>query len=181
MNSQRWNPYIAGALAGLLLVVSVTVAGKYMGASTTFARSAGVIEKTVGIDTDRIEYFTTKKGKYGPASLPNWQLMFVVGIILGAFAAARLSGTFQYTPVPPMWAERFGHSPIRRGLAAFAGGAIALFGVRLAGGCPSGHGLSGLSQLAVSGYIAMAFFFAAGVVTANILYKRKGAIEEVTR
>jgi len=43
MQSKTWNPYIAGALTGLLLILSVLVAGKYLGAPTTFARSAGVI------------------------------------------------------------------------------------------------------------------------------------------
>jgi hypothetical protein len=40
-----WSPYLAGALTGLLLVFSVWFAGKYVGASTTFVRSAGFIER----------------------------------------------------------------------------------------------------------------------------------------
>ncbi|MCK5311013.1 MAG: hypothetical protein KAJ62_02815, partial [Desulfobacteraceae bacterium] len=73
MKNKTWNPYLAGALVGIVLVLSVIVAGKYLGASTTFARAASVIEKAVGIDYSQYEYFTTKKGKYGPGSLPNWQ------------------------------------------------------------------------------------------------------------
>ena len=172
MKRKTWNPYIAGALTGLQLVLSVLIAGKFLGASTTFARGAAVIEKTVGIDTSKFEYFTTKKGKYGPGSLPNWQLLFVVGIIVGSFISASFSKTFEIVKVPPTWAERFGDSPAKRGVAAFLGGAIALFGVRLAGGCPSGHGLSGLSQLAVSGFIALSFFFLAGLITARVIYKK---------
>jgi len=38
MNKKTWNPYISGALTGLLLVLSVWIAGKFLGASTTFAR-----------------------------------------------------------------------------------------------------------------------------------------------
>ena len=171
MNKTAWNPYVAGALAGLLLVASVAVAGKYLGASTTFARGAAYVEDKIGVDTGRFEYFTTKGGKYGPGSLPNWQLLFVFGVMIGSFAAARLSRTFRYQPVPDMWAETFGPSPVRRGIVAFFGGAILLFGARLAGGCPSGHGLSGLSQLAVSGFVALAFFFIAGAVTARIVYR----------
>ncbi len=173
MNRKTWNPYIAGALAGLLLVLSILIAGKFLGASTTFSRSAAVIEETVGIDTSRFEYFTTKKGKYGPASLPNWQLMFVIGIIVGSFISASFSKTFKIVQIPPMWEERFGNSFVKRGVAAFLGGAIALFGARLGGGCPSGHGLSGLSQLAVSGFIALTFFFLAGLITARLIYKNK--------
>jgi hypothetical protein len=134
MKQRIWNPYIAGALTGILLVLSVLVAGHFLGASTTFARSASVIEKTVGIDPSQFEYFTTQKGKYGPGSLPNWQLLFVVGIIIGAFISSRLSDEFRIQTVPDMWREKFGPNPLKRGIVAFIGGAIVLVGARLAGG-----------------------------------------------
>ena len=166
MKSNVWNPYIAGALTGVLLILSVMVAGKYFGASTTFARTAAKLEAAAGI-----EYFTTKGGKYGPDSIPNWQVLFVVGIALGGLGASLASGTFKLQRVPAMWAERFGERPLWRNLTAFAGGALLIFGARLAGGCPSGHGLSGLSQMAVSGFVALAFFFAGGGFTARLLYR----------
>jgi len=172
MRNKTLNPYVAGALIGILLVLSVIVAGKYLGASTTFARGASVIEKSVGIDYSKFEYFTTKKGKYGPGSLPNWQMMYVIGIAMGAFIAAKLSGTFKVKTVPSMWKGKFGSSPLKRGIVAFMGGAIGLIGARLAGGCPTGHGLSGLSQLAVSGFIALAFFVIGAGITARMLYRR---------
>lgn len=172
MIRQTWNPYVAGALAGLLLVLSVAAAGQFLGASTTFARGAAFVEKAVGVETDRFAYFTEKGGKYGPGSLPDWQLLFVVGIVIGAFTSSLLSGTFEVKPVPDMWAARFGNSPAKRGIAAATGGAILIIGARLAGGCPSGHGLSGLSQLAVSGFIALTCFFIGGLITANILYRK---------
>lgn len=134
MLKQSWSPYLAGAMAGILLVLSVLISGKFIGASTTFARSASVIEQAVGIDTSVFDYFTTGNGKYGPASLPNWQLMFVVGIIIGAFAASVLSSDFKLQTVPDMWNERFGENPFKRAVVAFIGGVIALFGARLAGG-----------------------------------------------
>jgi len=172
MKNKTLNPYVAGALIGILLVLSVIVAGKYLGASTTFARGASAIEKSFGIDYSKFEYFTTKKGKYGPGSLPNWQLMYVIGIAIGAFIASKLSGTFKVKAVPTMWKNKFGSSSLKRGIVAFIGGAIGLIGARLAGGCPTGHGLSGLSQLAVSGFIALAFFVIGAAITARMLYSR---------
>jgi hypothetical protein len=62
MNKRVWNPYLAGSLAGVLLVLSVLVSGHFLGASTTFARSASVIEKAIGIDPSQFAYFTTSKG-----------------------------------------------------------------------------------------------------------------------
>ena len=171
---QVWNPYAAGALVGILMVVSVALAGKYFGASTTFARGAAMIEQAVGVDTTRFEYFTTKGGKYGAGSLPNWQLLFVVGIALGGLGASLASGTFEIKRVPDMWAARFGDRPLWRNMAAFVGGVVLIVGARLAGGCPSGHGLSGLSQLALSGFVALAFFFGGGWITAKLLYSERG-------
>ena len=134
MQKRIWNPYLAGALTGILLVLSVLMSGHFLGASTTFARSASVIEKAVGIDPSQFEYFTTKKGKYGPGSLPDWQLLFVIGIIIGSFISSKLSGEFKIQMVPDMWHKNFGSSSVKRGAVAFIGGVIALVGARLAGG-----------------------------------------------
>jgi len=134
MFRKSWNPYLAGSLTGIVLVLSVLIAGKFFGASTTFPRSASVIERAVGIDTSKNEYFTMKKGKYGPSSLPDWQLMFVIGIAVGAFISSKLSGDFKLQTVPDMWHERFGPGAVVRGIVAFVGGTVALVGARLAGG-----------------------------------------------
>ena len=69
-----------------------------------------------------------------------------------------------------MWADRFGTNPVLRGVVAFVGGVVAMYGARLADGCPSGHGLSGMIQLAVSGLIAMVFFFVGGIIMTRIVY-----------
>jgi uncharacterized membrane protein YedE/YeeE len=58
-------------------------------------------------------------------------------------------------------------------LAAFFGGVVAMVGARLADGCPSGHGLSGMMQLSASSFAALALFFGAGVITANLVYTRR--------
>ncbi len=165
-----WNPYLAGGLSGLVSILSVWVAGKYLGASTTFVRTSGMIERL--FDPDRIarmEYFIREAPKI------DWQWMMVVGIMIGSFIAAASSGSFRLQAVPDMWRERFGPGVGRRAVFAFIGGIIAMFGARLADGCPSGHGLSGSLQLAVSGYIALACFFLGGVVAARIIYGRGGS------
>ena len=61
-------------------------------------------------------------------------------------------------------------------VAAFFAGALMMFGARLAGGCTSGHGISGNLQLAVSSLVFTATLFAAAIITALALYARKGAI-----
>ncbi len=124
-----WNPYVAGGLTGLLGVLSVWLTGKYYGASTTFVRSAGMIEELFGPErVAQMDYFIKTVPKI------DWQWMFVVGILLGSLVSAATSGSFKWQAVPDMWSRRFGYSPIKRGVVAFAGGVVAMFGARLADG-----------------------------------------------
>ena len=161
-----WNPYIAGSLTGVLAVLSVWIAGKYIGASTSFARGAhGILSVFSSEHTSTLEYF--EKYFFKPA---DWQLYFLVGILIGALVASLLTRSFKWQAVPDMWRERFGPSIAKRAWLGILGGAIAVFGARMAGGCPSGHGLSGLMQLSVSGFIALVMFFCGGIIMARLLY-----------
>ncbi|MDA3924699.1 MAG: YeeE/YedE thiosulfate transporter family protein [Kiritimatiellae bacterium] len=169
----KWSPYLAGALAGLLAVASVVVTTKvlskpmYLGASTSFVRAAGLIEQKVAKKhVKNNKYFQSKKVKV------DWQMMFVAGILAGALFSSLAGRSFKLELVPEIWRERFGKSPVKRAVGAFFGGVILLFGVRMAGGCPSGHGLSGMMQLSVSGVVAMVAFMVGGIVTAKIFYRR---------
>ncbi|MCM0756068.1 YeeE/YedE family protein [Desulfovibrio aminophilus] len=164
--SRPWSPYLGGALAGLLVVLSVFVAGKYFGASTTFVRGAGFVESLLAPErVAAMPYFIKEAPKL------DWQALFVVGILVGAALASQVSGTFRVQSVPDSFDRRFGGSALRRGAVAFLGGVLAMFGARLADGCPSGHGLSGTLQLSVSGFIALACFFIGGIITARMQYK----------
>jgi hypothetical protein len=127
--AKGWSPYLAGALAGLVMIFSVWVAGKYFGASTTFVRSAGMIEKIFSAErVSQMDYFVEKVPKI------DWQWMFVVGILIGSLMASTTSKTFQWKAVPDMWEGRFGAGTGKRAVVAFLGGLIAMFGARLAGG-----------------------------------------------
>ena len=124
-----WNPYSAGFLTGLLLIASVWVAGKYFGASTTFVKSAGLLEKAFSAErVARMEYFIKELPKI------DWQWMFVVGIFFGSLIASLMSNSFRWQAPPPMWVQRFGPGKLKRGIVAFFGGGIAMFGARLADG-----------------------------------------------
>lgn len=124
-----WNPYLAGALTGLVMILSVWFAGKYFGASTTFVRSAGMIEKIFSAErVAKMDYFIRETPKI------DWQWMFVVGILIGSFIAAKTSASFKWQALPAMWQSRFGSSRVKRGVVAFVGGLVAMFGARLADG-----------------------------------------------
>jgi len=164
-NDTGWSPYVAGALSGLVSIFAVVTADKFLGASTTFVKTAGMIEQAVAPErVSALAYFIKEVPKI------DWQWMFVVGIFFGSLIAALLSRSFQWKAVPDMWSERFGASVPKRAVVAFFGGIVAIFGARLADGCPSGHGLSGSLQLAASGLIALVCFFIGGMIMTRILY-----------
>lgn len=171
-----WSPYLAGALVGLLAVASVHATtqwlGKtsYLGASTTFVRAAGLLEQTVAPEhVATNDYFVKEKVQV------DWQFMLVLGIFLGALLASLTDRSFRLEQTPPIWQKRFGPSIGKRAVGAFLGGVVAMLGARMADGCPSGHGLSGMMQLSVSAFAALAMFFVAGVVVAALVYGRRSS------
>ena len=128
-SERYWSPYVAGACAGLVLVLSVWITGKYFGASTSFVRSAGLIETLFSAErVGQMDYFIKTAPKI------DWQWMFVFGICIGSLAAALMSGTFRLQGVPDMWRDRFGPGIGGRAAIAFIGGVVAMFGARLADG-----------------------------------------------
>lgn len=101
----------------------------------------------------------------------NWQWMLVLGVVIGSFLSAIISGDFQIGVwVPSLWASAFGDNTLVRVVAAFVGGIILGYGARFADGCTSGHGISGTLQLAVSSWVSVIFFFIGGIITAHIIY-----------
>ncbi|MGZ8287645.1 MAG: YeeE/YedE thiosulfate transporter family protein [Telluria sp.] len=160
-----WNPYLVGALIGILSMATFYFSNKPLGVSTAFARLAGLLGYLVSKPhTDSLKFFQDKTPKI------EWEVMLAFGIVPGAYLAAITGGEFQAVLVPPMWAEQFGQSPALRLAIAFVGGIVMAFGARLAGGCTSGHGISGALQLSVGSWIALASFFAGGVATAALMY-----------
>lgn len=129
IDDKGWSPYLAGALTGIVMILSVWIAGKYFGASTTFVRSAGMIEKIFSTErVEKMDYFINKVPKI------EWQWMFVFGIFMGSLISSTTSRSFKWKAVPDMWEDRFGPGRMKRAVVAFIGGMVAMFGARLADG-----------------------------------------------
>jgi uncharacterized membrane protein YedE/YeeE len=98
--------------------------------------------------------------------LVTTETMLVVGLLVGGFLAALLGGT----RAPSAEMVHAGETTAgRRYRDAFIGGLLIIFGARLAGGCTSGHIISGITQLAVSGVLFGAAVFGAGMLTARLM------------
>lgn len=125
----QWSPYLVGALIGVLSWFAFLSVGKLLGVSTTFVRTTGMIEKAFIPDHAKgTPYFQEEKPEI------DWQWMLVLGIFIGSFLSAWISGDFSIKAVPGLWERQFGPSIWFRWSMAFLGGVILMFGARLAGG-----------------------------------------------
>ncbi len=165
LRMEQWSPYAVGIGIGLLSCVAFVLSDKPIGCSTAYSRTSGMIERLFRGDrvTEKAYY-----KKFTPSI--EWEWMLVVGIFIGGFLSAKLSGHFQAAWVPTKWASSFGNTPVLRWVVALIGGIIMGIGARWAGGCTSGHGISGTLQLAVSSWLAVLCFFIGGIITAMIVF-----------
>jgi len=162
---ERWSPYVVGVGIGVLSWITFLLSDKPIGCSTAFARTSGMIEQLLRgpkvLDKPYYKQFTPTI---------DWEWMLVVGIVAGAFVSAKLSGSFRFEWVPGLWVREFGPALSPRLAVALAGGVLMGFGSRWAGGCTSGHGISGTLQLAVSSWIAAVCLFLGGIAAAKLIF-----------
>lgn len=157
----RW--LISGiALAVLnVIVFSKFASDRPIGASTTYPY---VGDALAGLTQN--EYFT-KIQKPG-----NWELIFLSGAFLAGLIGSLLQKKFEFRLVYENWEKYKGTSKTQRAFWAFAGGFLLIFGARMAGGCTSGHVLSGGMQLAFSSLLFAAVVFASLLLTGKFFYKK---------
>lgn len=177
--TQPWPWYIAGPVIGLTVPAMLFLGSKAFGFSSNFRHiCAACIPGTV----DFFNYDWKKDG--------GWNMMFLVGTILGGFiggyllanpepiqlSAATIAGlqadmnitNFEGIVPVEIFSWEFLGSGI--GLAVMiSGGFLVGFGTRYAGGCTSGHAISGLSNLQVASLIAVVGFFIGGLLMTHII------------
>jgi uncharacterized protein len=169
LHEKAWSPYAAGVLIGLLQIPAFLIIETALGASSSYVTISGLIAAWIDPSVLQIDYVA----RHVAATAKNWwQVALVCGIAIGAFLSMKLSAAAR-RPISPIWSRALGStSPARRYVVAFVAGFLMLVGARLADGCTSGHGLSGMAQLAVGSTIAVAAMFAGGIATANLLLRR---------
>ncbi|MDN5931364.1 MAG: YeeE/YedE family protein, partial [Pseudonocardia sp.] len=100
------------------------------------------------------------------------QAALLLSILVGGWLAAVASGQFELRlDMGAAFSEIVTDNPVTMVLALFAGGVMVGFGTRLAGGCSSGHGLSGCGRLRPVSLLATAVFFGTAVVVSFLLWK----------
>jgi uncharacterized protein len=164
----RWNPYLVGIGIGVLSWLAFGLVNQPLGISTALSATSSICALPV-------------MGSEGVAQNAYWAktpfrwdggMLFLVGTFLGSLLSVLASRTFRWENVPATWSQQFGSSAPKRLLAAFLGGIILMFGARMAGGCTSGHGISGSLQLALSSWTFFLTMFAFGILAALVLFRK---------
>lgn len=176
-----------GIALGLVFLAAVLLV-KPIGVSTQLVILDAIVWDAVSPDvitqaddgsyTSSNAYLAKSNGKYAKnaANPLNYSFVFVLAMMAGAALSSYLRKGVKKEErnVPDIWKANFGDSTVKRFAAAFIGGFIVVFGARLAGGCTSGHMMSGMMQTSISGYMFALGAFGAGIPVAMMMYK-KGA------
>jgi len=151
-----WSFWVGGlALAGIATLHWLWV-GRLMSVSS---RLTALVEHARG---------SAPTGASEPTSR---HLVFLGGLALGGLAAAVANGRFAVTALElgPSFARLFGPSPLVAAMVVTLGGVLVGFGTRLARGCTSGHGLSGVARLERGSVVATIAFFGTGTLVSLAL------------
>lgn len=142
-----WPWWVSGTLIGLTVPLLYLLAGKAFGISTSLQQAGAMCAPH-----SKLEYLRAHDRR---ANL--WTIVFAAGIALGSLIATRLLSD---SPVIflPEWFASFGGA-----IKLLVGGFLVGFGARYAGGCTSGHSITGISNLNWPSLVATVCFFAGGL------------------
>jgi uncharacterized membrane protein YedE/YeeE len=168
LRKEKWSPYLAGCLIAVLAIFSLFLFHKTIGISVTFVKMAAFLWSIV--DPKHLQENLYYQDYLQNKAWIDWQSMLVLGLFLGAFISRKLNAEASLKPVK--W-HLTGGASTKRYAVAFLGGVIVMLGARFAGGCTSGHAITGGFQLALSGWLFMIGVFALGIPTAFIIYPKK--------
>ena len=154
---------VLGVLFGVLSATSIALFGP-IGVSGTYPRFIGAVARRTVPAFAADNPYLVKMG-----SLVTPETMLVVGLLIGGFLASRVWRGSAHESRSLAIVHAHETTAARRYADAFIGGFLILFGARLAGGCTSGHIISGMTQLAVSSTIFAAAVFAGGMSVAHLL------------
>lgn len=180
------NWKVGGLLLGLVFFTAVLLV-KPIGVSTQFVILDGIVGDMVNPDlvakgdegySSTNAYLNKSNGKYAKsvANPLNYSFVFVVAMAIGGAISVWLRGGLDRAErrVPALWRANFGDNAGLRYATAFLGGFVVLYGARLAGGCTSGHMMSGMMQTALSGYIFTAGAFLAAIPVSMMMFRSEG-------
>ena len=155
MNSNLLKKIIILSISFVLAIFLI----KPIGVSTEYSVTSGIIEKTVNPNYNKHEYYNQDNAKILKAidNPINYNMIFVFSIPFGGY----LGYLFKKKKIKNTNQKKYEKKEY---IKLFTGGFLLLFGARIAGGCTSGHMMSGIMQSSVSSIIFAIFVFATGII-----------------
>lgn len=161
------NPYLAGFLLGVLLLATIYITGRGLGASGAFKSIIVAITNTIAPNhASEAMFFKEYNASNPQGPMVNWLVFEVIGVVIGAFISGVLANRVGL---------KFEKGPratnILRILTAIFGGLLFGYGSQLGRGCTSGSALSGMAVMSFGGIITMLAIFGSGYTLAYFFRK----------
>jgi len=159
--------WVGGILMALLLLFTFSIFGanRPIGASTYVPYLSGIV---FGLDPEKFTYLQEVKE---PGA---WEGVMLLGALFGGFiTSVFITKSFRLSLMPTGWKKYKNNSVSSRLMWSFIAGFIMIIGARMAGGCTSGHFLSGMAQTAVSAMIFGAVVIISLLITGRLFYNTK--------
>jgi uncharacterized protein len=177
--TQPWPWYVAGPIIGLIIPLLLFLGNKQFGVSSSLRHTCAACFP------GNISFF-----KYDWKSEGLWNMILVLGVLIGGFlggyvfknpepialsastiADLRALGLTDFSGFVPTEIFSWGGLGSLHGIILMViGGFLVGFGARYAGGCTSGHAISGISNLQLASLIAVIGFFIGGLVITHLVF-----------
>lgn len=174
-----WPWYVAGPLIGLIVPILLLIGGKQFGVSSNLRHTCAACFP------GKVDFFQYDWKKAG-----GWNLTFVAGAVIGGFLGGwvlnnpqpialsqqtisdlRAMGISDFTGMMPEDLFNWQNLTSLQGIVVMVlGGFFVGFGARYAGGCTSGHAISGLANLQLASLLAVVGFFIGGLFITYFVY-----------
>ena len=165
--ANRLSWWVGGILMSLLLLLTISTFGanRPIGASTYVPYISGIV---FNLDPEHYTYLKEIK------NAGSWEGVMLLGVLFGGLVTSVfITKTFRFSLVPSGWKKYKNNSVFSRLSWSFFSGFLLIIGARLAGGCTSGHFLSGMSQLAMSAMVFGGVVMATLIITGKFFYNTK--------
>ncbi len=155
-----WPWWLGGIAIGLLVPLMYYFLNTALGVSTGYGNFLKIIHPSTKLKWLNSE---TYKDRF------NWRFIFVIGMIIGGFLSARVSGMPILEYGMGLFTETLSWSYMLFIFWFFIGGLLLGFGARLANGCTSGHSIHGIATGQKSSIVATIFFLSFGIITTFLI------------
>lgn len=166
-NTKYMNSYLAGFLLGLLLIATIYITGRGLGASGAIKSLAVTsVEAIAPVHSESAEFYKEYSQTHSGSLLKNWLVFEVLGVLIGAFFSGLVSDRLGF---------KLEHGPNIKSkvriISAIVGGLLFGFGAQLGRGCTSGAALSGMAVMSTGGIFTMFAIFGGAYLFAYFFRK----------